>query len=158
MTWPSSFTMGSCPECCGGGGCPCDTSLFPSTLHVAITKLTGTCDAMTGSGMAMNYISGATWQGTGFGTGTGSCPPDIQCDFSCVNVSGTYVFQISMAWSPDLAAGGTATVVNCGPPVDIEFTLNLVWSGFNGSTLCCDPGPDTGTSTIIGTIKVVVSP
>lgn len=154
--WSSTITTsGDCSACCSPVGCPCDTSLFPSTLYVDITLLTGVCTGMTGSTMTMHRTGTESWAGDGFGHGSGTCPPEIQCDFVCINISGTYYFQITMAWSPDLGAGGIATFVSCGPPVDIEFTLNLVWSGVNGSTLCC-PQTDTNATTILGTIKVKV--
>jgi len=155
--WPSTITVsGDCSSCCGPVGCPCNTGAFPDTMYADITLLTGICTGMTGSSMSMHRTGMETWAGDGFGHGSGTCPPQILCDFSCIKIGSLYYFQIGMAWSPDLTAGGTATVVVCGPPIDIEFTLNLVWSGFNGSTLCCDPGPDTGSATIIGTIKVKV--
>lgn len=156
--WPSSLSLSPCPSCgCTAAACACDTTLFPNTLNIDITLLSGSCAGMTGSTMSLHRTGIESWAGDGFGHGGGTCPPEIQCDFVCINISGTYYFQIAMAWSPDLGAGGTASVVVCGPPVDIEFTLNLVWSGVNGSTLCC-PQTDTNVTTILGVILVKVHP
>lgn len=155
--WGSSLSMATCPTCCPDSAtCPCDTGAFPTNLTVSLTWLTGICTPISGSTIGISNTGSGSWEATGFGSG--GCPP-FQCFFSCIKVGAVYKFSITVVFSADLSATGYADVINCGPPVDIEFSsIPLTWSGFNGSTLCCDPGPDTGVATGLGTIKVKVTP
>jgi len=154
-TWDSTISLSGCsPGCCGGGSCPCDTTLFPSTLHGTITRLTGTCTAMDGTTFTMTHTGGNIWD---IVSSTGACFPMIG-SLNCMDVGGgVYKFRIFFSFGADLSFFSYHTSYACSP-VDIIFNpVDLIWSGVNGDSLCC-PQSDTGSPTVIGTFKIEITP
>lgn len=156
MVWSSTITTsGDCSACCGAVGCPCNTGAFPSNLNVKLTWLSGPCPAIDGMVVTISHTFGSNWSGNG--GFPNPCAP-AQVSFNCSDTGGgVYKFSISIAFGADLSLISYHTSYTCSP-VDILFDpVNLIWSGSNGSSLCC-PQTDTGTVTILGTYKVEVTP
>lgn len=155
MTWASTWSMDSCPECCGSVGCPCDTGAIPDNLSAAVTYLSGFCSGMGSFSFSMTRSGGSTsWSFFGF-----ACDLPFFGSFQCVNIGGgVYKFTISMSFGADLSMSATSTSITCSP-FQIEFaSVDLVWSGSNGSAIPCCPLSDTGIPTVIGNFKIVVTP
>ncbi len=150
--WASTISLSGCGTCCGGV-CPCDVSTMPSTLNGLISWLSGFCTAMGGVTFVLTK-SGASWSVTGF---AGGCIP-VLGTLTCIDTGGgIYKFRLNLAFGADLSMIADSTSITCSP-VDIEFSsVDLIWSGANGTSLCCPIGTDTGVATVIGNFKIKIT-
>lgn len=151
MTWASALSMGSCPACCGGT-CPCDVVLMPSSLSGTITLVSGSCSAINGNTFSLTY-SGGSW----FGTTSGACSPGV-ASLACIDTGGgVYKFRLFLSFGADMSIFMDSTYIRCSP-ARLEFTgATIIWSGANGTSLCCPQSPDTFSATPIGTVDIVVT-
>lgn len=158
MTIHATFGLSpsDCPGCgCNISTCPCDKTAINNTLTVTVVSFTGTggytCPSMAGTTYTVHHtLVGDPWLQNSF---SGACAP-FSTSFDCTDGN----FTITIVFAADLTASGTvSTAVQCTPTLEVDFTLTLVWSGFNGTTTCCGFSPDTFTATTVGTILVKVT-